>query len=378
VALSPRVYIPGNYGKADLVMQIYDIVDTLDVLMPDQMFYEQPFTLKYHCPEAIAPYFQEKITMPPFVERHPDFDNEFSRVLVYLIDEGKSPEQIAEMAMADVSFVNEILGTMVDRGYMRNTEQGYFLTFPAITVAEAEAARPLAESTSEALVKMIEKNLPAYWQALDSLVQAGAVSSDSNFFMDGGTIIYRPYAVVSTMFLWFDLGKRFITRRNPLVIYRDTDLCNAHIPDYLYAVQGGDVFNGTNYYYQYHGQRGYKIFYGDRVPDLLCEEGYLDKGRKGFKAEWYYTEESRPEDFVIDTTVIRPVLSALGQGSDSLVTETYFNLQKLAKQFSENFETNGLRYWFWNLVASKTLHKLDEAGIVKRRGNGLFRFVGAE
>src|SRR3989304_10436598 len=39
--LTPQIDIPGNYGKASLYIRLYDVVDTLDVIMPGQMVFEQ-------------------------------------------------------------------------------------------------------------------------------------------------------------------------------------------------------------------------------------------------------------------------------------------------------------------------------------------------
>ena len=35
----------------------------------------------------------------------------------------------------------------------------------------------------------------------------------------------------------------------------------------------------------------------------------------------------------------------------------------------------GVRYWFWNLVATRTINKMVEAGKLNRIGNGQYRFL---
>ena len=77
---------------------------------------------------------------------------------------------------------------------------------------------------------------------------------------------------------------------------------------------------------------------------------------------------------MIDTTVVRTALAALAGDTDSLLVRTYFDLKALAQSYGREKASYGMRYWFWNLVASRTLVKLHEQGIIERRGNGQFKF----
>lgn len=376
IPIKPTVYIPGNYGRASIKISLYDVIDTVDVLLESQRFFEQPFSVKYYCPDAISGYFAEKITMPPMVDKHPYFDNEFSRVLLYLIDEGRTVQEIAEMAMADVSFVYQVLSDLSSHGYVKHTEKGYESLFPSITVKEAEAVKPLVEKTSDRLAELVRNNLPAYWKVLDSLIDAGTVSKDSNLFLNGGTILYRAYPVTASLLFWYDLGREFIARAEPLMIFENTDVCNAQIPRYMYSVQGGDVFNGTNFYHQYQTGRGYKIFYGDRIPVFECDEDYADRALRRQRVQWDYTKDYEPEDFMIDTLIIEPALETLGNGSNTILTEATFELKNYATPFGHGEMTRGYRYWFWNQATTRALIKLVEDGTIERRGNGQYRLMG--
>ncbi len=372
--LLPAVHIPGNYGRAEITIYLYDVVDTLDITLPGQKFFEQPFTITFHVPEQILPYVDEKIDLPPMVERHPNFDNEFARILLILLSEGRSADDIAAMAKADTSFVQEAVKTMLDKGYVKKADGSYRLTFPFISIAEAEEAKKLAVALSDSLATVIENNMPSYTKTLDSLISAGAVDQDSNAFFDGGTVLYRPYPVVSALFLWFDLGRKFITRSAMLLIYDGTDLCNAHIPNYMYAVCGGDTFNGTQFYAQYLSHASYRIVYGDQIPVIDCGEDFILKAKLGHKVAWGFTQEFLPESFMLDTLAVQPVLDALGVGADSLVEETYYRLNDIATKHGHEKLSYGERYWFWNLAATHTLKKLVDRGVVTRHGNGQFKF----
>lgn len=374
--ISAPVEIPGNYGQAKIVIKIYDVVDTADVLLEDQKFYEQPFQIRYSIPEAIARYFAEKITMPPMVEVHPRFDNEFARVLPYLIAEGKSVAQIAELAKADESFVAGVVNDFIANGYLKENNGSYEMLFPAVTLAEAELARELSERMSDKLTSIFIDNMPDYKKTLSNMVATGAVSADSNEFLNGGTILYRLYPTIAVLTLWHNLGHQFVTNGGSLVIYSGTDLCNTHIPRYMYAVQGGDLFNGTNFYHHYVGRASYSIFYGDNIPIFDCEEDFAAKYERGNKSRWFYRPEYKPDDFMFDTTIIKPAIDALTDGSDSLLVDTYLELQGIAKKFGRNNVSLGQRYWFWNLTATRTLRKLTEAGLIEPTGNGQFRLRG--
>ena len=372
----PTVYIPGNFGTAKIKISLYDVVDTLDTVLPGQKFFEQPFTIRYHAPDEIFSYVNEKIDLPPMVERHPDFDNEFARILPELLNEGKSVEKIATMAMADTSFVQEAVQTMIRKGYVRVEDESYLLTFPFISVSEAEEAKKIAVSLSDTLAVMIENNMALYGKILDSLVSVGAVDKDSNAFFDGGAILYRPYPVISALLLWYHLGQKFITRSAPLWIYDGTDPCNAHIPYYMYAVRGGAIFNGTQFYALIPAHSTFQIIYGDVIPVIECGEDFILKAKLKQQIPWNHAQEFQPESFMLDTMAVKPMLNALGAGADSLLVETYFRLRDIAVKYGHKKLLYGERYWFWNLTATRTLKKLVDRGVITRRGNGQFKFDG--
>ena len=78
---------------------------------------------------------------------------------------------------------------------------------------------------------------------------------------------------------------------------------------------------------------------------------------------------------MIDTFLVRPALNALKGDIDSLLVDTYFELKDLAASFGHDKASYGMRYWFWNLTASRTQVKLVQQGVLARRGNGQFRFT---
>lgn len=369
-----HVTIPSNFGKATVTVAVHDVVDTLDVLMPYQKVFEQPFHLTYHVPEALQDYFEEKITLPPRVEDHPQFDSEFPRVMLLLLWEGKSLQQIADMSETDSAYVARVArGFGVER-YASANEDSYQLHIPMIVLAEAEEAKKLAESVSDSLAMLIGSNLATLKDSFDSLISLGVAPADSNEFMHGGYVLSRYYPTVGGLLLWHDLGRKFITRSAPLLLYDGTDLCNAHIPTYMYAVQGGDVFNGHHFFYLEPGRKNCRIYFGDQLPLINCNANFIARRRAGRKAVWTPDKAWTAEGFIVDTTLIRPALDILGLNTDSLLSWAYYGMKAIAIKHGHKKVAFGHRYWFWNLVASRTLTKLTDSGVLSRRDNGQFRF----
>jgi len=371
--VSAVINIPGNYGQAEISVSVYDVIDTLDVILPDQKLFEQHFSVVFHAPEAVLGYVQEKINLPPRVAEHPYFDNEFSRAFLLMLNEGRSLEDIAALVEIDVPFVRTVFDQLVDYGYATESKGFPELLFPVIEVPEAEEARQLAERTANSLVRIISDNLSAYRDVVDSLVAAGKMTGDQNKFLDGGAVLYRMFPTIAALSLWFDMGQRFITRSAPLLIYNGTDPCNARIPDYMYAVRGGDYFNGTNFYGLFYMGNQYKILYGDSLPEIECEENFMLKRSRGRMPMWNMAKSVGQESFMIDTIVVRPALAALSNGADSLLSRTSLDLKDIASRHGHLKATFGAHYWFWNVVASRTVVKLTAAGLIERRGSGQFQ-----
>jgi hypothetical protein len=372
--LRPTIYIPGSYGSARATVQVYDVVDTLDALLDKQMVFEQPIMLNYGVPDEIAPYMQERVTLPPFVETHPEWDNEMSRVLLVLFNEGKSCGEIASMAMADTAFIEGLAENMAKRSVLLTKDKGYKPQFPIILVSEAEEEKKLADKVSDSLVALVKRNMPDYDKQIAGLVASGAMSDDTTGFLNSGVVMYRKYPMVGGFLLWYDLGRTFITRSAPLAIYDGTDLCNAFIPFYMYAVNGGDFFNG-HHFYSYSSQgSSLHLNWGDKVPTLQCEEDYLSKRSTNQKALFNFSSGYQPETFIVDTAILHLGIKSLKKGSEQLLVSTYNQLKEIALRHGHDKVSFGHRYWFWNLAATQAVDKLVADGLIERRGNGQFQF----
>ncbi len=373
------ILIPGNYGKADITLRVYDVVDTLDDISLGKLVIEQPFVITFNMPDGAAPYFQERLTLPPRVEDHPWFDNEFSRILFVMLEEEKSPGEIADLVMCDTSYVEEKITDFKSFRFLREDSAGTSRpTFPIISTKEAEKGKKLASKLAEQLADHFAERGDEYRKTLDSLIETGRVDPDTNLFFNGGTVLYRPYPVISALVLWWALGEDFISDPEPLMIFEKTDLCNAKIGEYMYAVHGGPALKGTNFFdLRRTGGTRFRILYGDSLPDLICDSDFLRyRDRPSQRVVGRHAEHDLPETYMLDSSAVTAGIQPYVQGTGELLKDAREELADIAESFGHEELTPGYLYWFWDLTVSRTLDKLIEKGTVARRGNGQFRFDG--
>jgi len=374
MSISADLLVPGAYGTAEVTIRLYDVVDTLDVLLPNQKFYEESFEVEFKPTAVVQSYIDKQVTLPPRVGEHPYFDNVFARLLFIILDEGKTIPEAADVLGITKAEVETLIRFMQTQGYISHTEDKGKLMMTVISNEEAQEAGELAEKTVDALVEMYTDNLSGYRANLDSMVAAGRLQADSSFFLNEGAVLFYTYPTVAALSLWYDLGQSFITRSAPLVIFDGTDLCNARIPQYMYMVHAGEELNGDQFFGMFLGKNGISIIYDKNAPEIDCESDFLRKQQHGGKVRWNYSEGYVQEPFVLDTSLVNEALVPLREGSEELLVETYEKLRDIAVKHGHERLTFAGRYWFWNLVADRTLEKLEKNGLLIERSNGRFRF----
>jgi len=374
--LTPQIDVPGNYGKAVLSIRLYDVIDTLDAILPGQQVFEQPFHLTFHIPDKVASYFQEKVLLPPMVVNNPIWDNEFAHLLPLLLNEGKSIGEIASMTESDTGFVQSVIDRMIEKGFLEIGKDSIAVpNFPVFSVKQAEETKKLVEKYSDQFAELILANMENFHAVRDSLVEVRALTSDSNDFLHGGTVLYRPFPVISGLLLWYRLGQAFITGREPLTVFSGTDPCNALIGKYMYAVHGGDIFNGHHYYNLMRTGKRLDITYGDSIPEIICAENFTARIRLRERVDYRPAAGYIPELFTVSAKLVRPVLAALSQDSDKIIYGVRDGLIAISASYGHEQVTVAERYWFWNQFATRTLDKLVKKGVIDRRGNGQYKFT---
>jgi len=372
--IEPVFDIPTNFGRAKMVLVVYDVVDTLDRILPSQKVMEQIFKVNIKIPDEMNPYLQNKISLPPMVGNSPAFDNEFSRILLSLLNEGRSVIEIAAMADTDTGVVASAIGKMMKNRLLTRKDSKVNFHFPIIANSEADEVKKLAEEVSDKLAALVKNNLPAYRKVLDSLVEAKVLSTDTNYFLHGGIVLYREYPVVAGLFLWYDLAQEFIDKLVPLDVYAGTNPCHANIPKYMYALEGGDFYNGTNFYNLSINRNQLVVTYGDTLPIIECAKGFENLRRLAENRGWWYSPDFIPETFMIDTSLVHIALRKLRIGADKILEDAQGKLQEIVSKYDHAKYVTPTRFWFWNLTTTQALKKITAEGTLTRRGNGLFRF----
>ena len=376
VSMQAMFWVPGNYGEFSYKLSLYHVIDTLDELLDYQMFFNDTgsYTIKH--PAGIKPYLQKKVTLPPMVGRHMDLDYDFARIMPFLVSENKSAGEIAKLAGCDSSFVIDHLEYMSTRGFYRKDGSRYRSMVPTISISEAAESNKLAVEIADKISGKLSINIDSYWDVLDTLIAAGKIVNDSDAFMDGGSVLYRPYPVVTALSLWFDMGRSFITGTAPFNLFDRTDFCNAHIPYYMYMIEGDEIVSGNCFYAMTTSGNSYQIIYGDTIPQITCPLGFMFASMAGVEVQWEYQKEYFPESFMMDSATVRPMLVHLRTGIDPIMAEAFNKLTQISQSYNKTFLLFGHRWWFWNLVATRVIENLTESGKLTRRGNGQYRFDG--
>ena len=375
--LKPKVSIPGNYGDAVVRMVFHNVIDTMDAILPGQKFATQTLNLNIPRPEGMSAWENLRTALPPRIDEHPYFDNEFSRVLFHFLHEGKTVEEIAAVTGASLDNIAEQLQMMTLVGFIVEKEGQYHLTFPLILDDEARVAVALADSTAQVLSEKIAGNMPRYRPVLDSLIAAGAVSKDSSSIFETTGYLYHPYVVVAVMLLWYDMGHKFVSSGSPFVMYRNMDICNALNARYMYATPDEEGYNGHHFYTFLIHNTSFQLMFTDQVPEVDCGTDFLIGKRLKKKAMWKFADGSKPDFFMIDSTAARPLLDILGAGCWDVVTEAQSGLEKVAIEAGHDELSPGHRYWFWNLVSSRILDRLVTDGVVEKYKRGQYTLAQA-
>lgn len=369
------IVIPGNYGNATLTFSVYDLVDTLDALLSSQLIHSQTFDLQFKPPSSVLPYLQHPLSLPPMVTNSPIFDNEFSHVLLALVHEKKHVAEIAEIAQADSSFVQQIVDSLIQIGYLEKQPGSLLLTFPFLPMTFAAKGRVLAEELAKDLSDNFAKDVKSHRAVLDSLIMAGKLNKDSNDFMGGGSILFQPYPLVTAFVLWVDLGPKFVCENQMLTPLAYTDPCNAVSLPYMYAVAGGANNNGRQYFNLTMYGRRYEIEFGEPVPQVICPRDESVHNSLQEHSNWRFKDGWIGETFVFDGALVQIIMRRFTQDLDTKLTDAGERLQQLAEDSGQPELKLATRYWFWNLVATLTTDRLCATGLIKPNQNGQYKLI---
>lgn len=373
--LIQKLDIPGSFGGGSIEFEFYDVLDTLDQILDYQLFETKKFEFTFKIPDGIKPYVAKPTFFPPRVIDHPFFKDDFVKIMIVMLADGKTIEDIQKVTQANIDFILNKANILVGMKYLKKENDVYSLNFPFIKEDEAREIYAIAEQTSDKLALNIEKHMPGYWDKVDSLAETRIIPRDKNDFLSGATLIYNPHAMVSVMLMWYDLGRKFITRSAPLLIFDGTDFCNADIYQYMYAIHADSQYYNEQLFFFSLGSNSYSMTYSRTDPEIQCVGDYrLYNDEKVATPKWRYTHPDYPEFFIADTATANPFLNMLDQGLDTVLFNAYGDINKINEKYGHPRVDFGYRYWFWSLASELTLSKLEAKGVIEKPENAYYRF----
>ncbi len=368
------VTIPGEFGNCNVRVRLFDVVDTLDQLLPTQQFYDDTTTFTFEMSPELKKIISEYIHVPAFVENNDHFDNSFIRVLLYLIYLGKSSGDIAELCNADPTFVEYSIAFLEGEGYLKITGGGLTPTFTVINTELAQKARPAIDKAIEDLYQLLLINVPRYENNVRALVAEGILTSNPEDLIDPGSVLHHKYPVVLGLFLWHTLGNKYINDGEPFDIFEDSDPCNAMMGDYMYLVNAGEKDFGRGFYYAVDGAKQ-RFYCGIRPMPIQCDPKYRDFAKKERKPAWSFDRSHSAVFYTYTDMKVQIPVSMLNKGTESIISKLQYDVDKVFNTDNQGAYIKGARYWCWNLVVQELVEKLEAKKIIEQEGEGTFSFT---
>lgn len=367
------ITISAGYGKVEIDIFLYEVIDTLDQLFDSQRFFTKSFPVEFKISENLKKQIVDEIKLPKFVEDNILFDNYFSRALMTLIQYEKTTEEIAELCQTDTDFIKTIMKEYQEAGLINIDGSTAAINFMAINKSLAEAVFPAVKNTVEGLFKAVSKNYASYDSALVSMVSEGKLSADKNDALDLATILYQKYPVTLGLLLWDLLGREFINDSKPFDIFEGSDPCNAVMGDFMYMMVGADNYSGDSYYYSTQDAKNNIIYCGLGPHNFKCFPGYRELARKNKTVSWAFDYQNSDIVYLYNEDKIRKPMSILMDGTNEHIENLKVQMDNIFAGTFYDTNNKGARYWCWNLVVTRLMKKFEDENIFERDNTQLYR-----
>ncbi|MBN2226075.1 MAG: hypothetical protein JW763_01795 [candidate division Zixibacteria bacterium] len=371
------VTIPGNYGTCTIVLKIYDVVDTMDVLMDSQMLHTKTFSITYPYPAELETVVGEQLFVPPFVDRNDYYDHYFGRVMTYLLSRGKRVDEIAKLTGTTVDYVNAAIADFIDYGYLVDTPDGYRPQMMVIDDAQVKSIRSAIDGTVESLVEVITANIPVYDSSIAAMIADGSLTSDPDNIIDPGSVLHHKYPVILGLLMWDILGKNFVNDDMPFTIFEGSDPCNAEMGDFMYLVSGGAADAGTSFYYYLHTKKAERFHCGIDTMPIICDSRFRELRKAGKYVNWSFNRQKPSIFHTYTEDKVRGPLSLLMDGTFPHIEGLRQAVDDLAKSSGQSAYERGARLWCWSLVVTDVMRTLEKNGVVTIEGDGLYSMTKA-
>ncbi|UCD17236.1 MAG: hypothetical protein JSV44_12420 [Candidatus Zixiibacteriota bacterium] len=369
------VIIPGNYGKCSVKIDLYDVIDSLDMPLESQLIQSREISIDFPMAEDLKPIIIEKLHVPNFVEENDYFDNFINRALVFLLHRGKTVDEITTLVNAETDFVKSAITGLVEAGYLAEKENSHTTAFEVIDQEDIRALRSSIDETAGDVVEVISGNLSAYDSTIAAMIADGKLTADPGNVVDPGSVLHHKYPVIIGLLLWDILGREFVNDGKVFNIFENSDPCNAFMGDFMYLVHGTDDDVGKGFYYYIKDKRSEQFHCGITAMPILCDPRYRELGTRNVYVNWSFVKSQAAIFYFYSENKVRGPLSILMDGAMPFVDGLKKIVDETFGSRGEDSGIRGARLWCWNLVVSKVMAQLEQKQILEREGLGLFSFT---
>lgn len=379
------VEIPENYGTALVTVTLYNVVDTLDNLLPSQKFASFEHRQSFQIPSTL-PADLSNITSPPYAHRWGDFDNDFIRALIVMAKRGMTPQEMAARTGAESTAIKSQLERLANRGYLKAVDSIYAPLNAVIDTNDLARLLPEVDRTVETLFRLFQTKLPEYDRYLARLAAEKKVARDGTSVLDVTSVIYHKYPFISAILLWSKIGVEFINDGKPFNIFANegmergkylrSDPCRARMGKYNYLVVGPEDNAGKTFYYYLSddGAGGDMFYFGANEVAIDCH-AFLDSISSAPRSfDWTSFAARQPTYFQYADSTIKLVLPFFGEELTRAAQTLRASIEESYKSPTSPLAIYGVRYWAWNLVVSRLIERLEQAKLFEKEGDGFYHF----
>jgi hypothetical protein len=368
------IEIPGNFGTLNIKFSLYDIVDTLDQLYNSQIFAVKEITGEIPLPEGMAPYSEKLPIVPQFAESNSLFDNQFTRYLLFFVAQGKNSSEIARLMNAEPGYVDLTIDRLVAAKYLNRSGEEIFINSMIIDEKMSEALRPALDKAIDNLYQTIKNGLPSYQATLQTLASQGQLTRDIHNIMDAGSVLYHYHPALLGLLLWQRLGHYFINDGARFNIFENSDPCRAEMGEYFYlaAATGNPV--PRSFYYNISDEEGERFYTSMEKISLICQLPETPENDSAGEYFWGFPEVSFPILYTYDSRSDSILYAIFGSQCRKLAEPLRRAIDDRLSGGKNKRGIKGARYYFWNLVVTGVMTRLEKENIVAREGNGVYNF----
>ncbi|MCH9032833.1 MAG: hypothetical protein IIB00_11330 [candidate division Zixibacteria bacterium] len=357
-----KIEVPGNLTPAEVKLNIYDVIDTLDDVALGKRFYSLLDTFRVDPPEPMKEFVAKPPRASGYMVYNKDFNTDLAIIVAILIARGKSSQEISEICGYDLPKTKKLISKMGRRGFI-----GYVRgeTKPLLSLIEnypEDKLAPLISSSAQDMTEALSGAVTIYRRRLAELVDSKVVIGDTAQTAEGTALLHRLYLVVGGIVLWEKLGMKFLDSTGEKIYLLDNET-----PCYSSMGKWGSILNnpaaplGDHYYYMDYSAR--RRLFGVNTSVLECRRRTTSQPSTfRFKFE----SGNIPKIFRYDTTRTSELIDILVQPGLEILSRFE---EKVTVFFNENgIElTLGHRYWLWNRLATETLQNLVDGEVIENR-----------